>query len=81
MNYPYNIYGDSNASVPNNPHTSMRPHLMWTLLVLGLWWLVLSFQSLITNTHTSDLAIYMRAVAEGLATIGIFQASCRLNFV
>jgi hypothetical protein len=75
MNYPYNIYGDSNASVPNNPHTSMRPHLMWTLLVLGLWWLVLSFQSLITNTHTSDLAIYMRAVAEGLATMLAWAAA------
>jgi hypothetical protein len=75
MNYSYNIYGDSNASVPNNPHTSTRPHLMWTLLVLGLWWLVLSFQSLITNTHTSDLAIYMRAVAEGLATMLAWAAA------
>jgi hypothetical protein len=48
---------------------------MWALLVTALWWLVLSTESSLTHTHTSDLAIYMRAVAEGLATMLAWAAA------
>jgi hypothetical protein len=85
VSYPYNIHGkdndndnnnnNNNESVANHPQTYTRPHLVWTLLVMALWWLVLSFQSFITNTHTSDFAIYIRAVAEGLATMLAWAAA------
>jgi hypothetical protein len=70
MSYHYNIYGDrGELAAATNDANTRSPHLAWTFLVIAVWWLVLSFQSAITNTHASDLAIYIRAVAEGLATL------------
>jgi hypothetical protein len=48
---------------------------MWALLVTALWWLVLSTESSLTHTHTSDFAIYIRSVAEGLATMLAWAAA------
>lgn len=75
MSYPDKTYGNNNDSVASAPHTSTRPHLLWALLVMALWWLALSFQSFITNTHTSDVAIYIRAVAEGLVTMAAWASA------
>jgi len=76
MSYPYDIYGDKGALAAATKDTNTRtPHLAWTFLVIAAWWLVLSFQSFITNTHTSDLAIYMRGVAEGIATMLAWAAA------
>ena len=69
MIYPYNIYSDSNVSIAGQSQTTTHPHLAWTLLALGLWWLVLSIESSLTHTHASDLATYIRAVADGFATM------------
>jgi hypothetical protein len=68
MSYPYNIY--ANAAHEGNAHSaSCQPHLLWTLLAIALWWLAVSVQSILTHTHASDLATYIRTIAEGLATI------------
>ena len=75
MSYPYNIYGNNKESVANHPHAYKRPHLMWALLVTALWWLVLSTESSLTHTHTSDFAIYIRSVAEGLAIMLAWAAA------
>jgi hypothetical protein len=75
MSYPYNIYANA-AHEGNANSASCQPHLLWTLLAIALWLLAVSVQSILTHTHVSDLAAYIRTIAEGLATILAWTVVC-----